>query len=120
MSWQGRPLPACVRAEWSTNLPRAHAGGTRRAFEASLTRLGLNYVDLYPIHQPLGDYYSSWRAMQEINRGGLARAIGVANLLPRPAVDLIGHDKITPGVNQIETHPFHNGPLSGRGAGRIR
>jgi 2,5-diketo-D-gluconate reductase A len=78
----------------------------RRAFEASLKRLGLDYVDLYLIHQPLGDYYSSWRAMQEVNREGLAKAIGVANFYPDRLVDLIAHNDVTPAVNQIETHPF--------------
>jgi 2,5-diketo-D-gluconate reductase A len=78
----------------------------RRAFEASLHRLGLDYVDLYLIHQPLGDYYSAWRAMQEINREGLAEAIGVANFYPDRLVDLVEHNEITPAVNQIETHPF--------------
>jgi 2,5-diketo-D-gluconate reductase A len=78
----------------------------RRAFEASLERLGLDYVDLYLIHQPLGDYYSSWRAMQEINREGLARAIGVSNFYPDRLVDLIDHNDVTPAVDQIETHPF--------------
>jgi 2,5-diketo-D-gluconate reductase A len=79
----------------------------RRAFEASLKRLGLDYVDLYLIHQPLGDYYSSWRAMQEVNnREGLAKAIGVANFYPDRLEDLIDHNEVTPAVNQIETHPF--------------
>jgi 2,5-diketo-D-gluconate reductase A len=78
----------------------------RRAFEASLRRLGLDYVDLYLIHQPLGDYYSSWRAMQEVSREGLAKAIGVANFYPDRLVDLIDHNDVTPAVNQIETHPF--------------
>jgi 2,5-diketo-D-gluconate reductase A len=78
----------------------------RRAFEASLERLGLDYVDLYLIHQPLGDYYSSWRAMQEISREGLATAIGVANFYPDRIVDLIDHNDVTPALNQIETHPF--------------
>jgi 2,5-diketo-D-gluconate reductase A len=78
----------------------------RRAFEASLERLGLDYVDLYLIHQPLGDYYSAWRAMQEISREGLAKAIGVANFHPDRLVDLIAHNDVTPAVNQIETHPF--------------
>jgi 2,5-diketo-D-gluconate reductase A len=78
----------------------------RRAFEASLKRLGLDYVDLYLIHQPLGDYYSSWRAMQEVGREGLAKAIGVANFYPDRLVDLIDHNEVTPAVNQIETHPF--------------
>ena len=82
-------------------------GKARRAFEASLERLGLDYVDLYLIHQPLGDYYRSWREMQEINRAGLAKAIGVSNFYADRLVDLIGHNDIRPAVNQIETHPFN-------------
>src|SRR6476619_2305067 len=78
----------------------------RRAFEASLERLGLDYVDLYLIHQPLGDYYSAWRAMQDINRDGLAKAIGVANFYPDRLIDLVEHNEIVPAVNQIETHPL--------------
>jgi 2,5-diketo-D-gluconate reductase A len=78
----------------------------KRAFEMSLQRLGLDYLDLYLIHQPLGDYYSSWRAMQELHREGLARAIGVSNFYPDRLVDLIDHNEVTPAVNQIETHPF--------------
>jgi len=82
-------------------------GKARRAFEASLKRLGLDYVDLYLIHQPLGDHYRSWREMQELNRAGLAKAIGVSNFYADRLVDLIGHNDITPAVNQIETHPFN-------------
>jgi 2,5-diketo-D-gluconate reductase A len=78
----------------------------KRAFAASLERLGLDYVDLYLIHQPLGDYYGYWRAMQELNRDGVAKAIGVSNFYPDRLVDLIDHNAITPAVNQIETHPF--------------
>jgi 2,5-diketo-D-gluconate reductase A len=78
-----------------------------RGFEASLKRLGLDYVDLYLIHQPLGDYYRSWREMEQINREGLAKAIGVSNFYPDRLVDLIAHNEITPAVNQIETHPFN-------------
>jgi 2,5-diketo-D-gluconate reductase A len=78
----------------------------KRAFETSLQRLGLDYLDLYLIHQPLGDYYSSWRAMQELHREGLAKAIGVSNFYPDRLVDLIDHNEVTPAVNQIETHPF--------------
>ena len=78
----------------------------RRAFENSLGRLGLDYLDLYLIHQPLGDYYGSWRAMSEFNRQGLARAIGVSNFYPDRLVDLIDHNQITPAVDQIECHPF--------------
>lgn len=80
---------------------------TKRSFENSLRRLGLDYLDLYLIHQPLGDYFSEWRAMQQIHRDGGARAIGVSNFHPDRLVDLIDHTEITPAVNQIETHPFH-------------
>jgi 2,5-diketo-D-gluconate reductase A len=80
---------------------------TKRAFDASLQRLGLDHVDLYLIHQPLGDYYSEWRGMQQINRDGLARAIGVSNFHPDRLADLVEHNEVTPAVNQIETHPFH-------------
>jgi 2,5-diketo-D-gluconate reductase A len=85
-----------------------HSGeeATKRAFAGSLERLRLGYVDLYLIHQPLGDYYSSWRAMQELHREGLIRAIGVSNFYPDRLVDLIDHNEITPAVSQIETHPF--------------
>jgi 2,5-diketo-D-gluconate reductase A len=82
-------------------------GKARRAFEASLERLGLDHVDLYLIHQPFGDYYRSWREMQDVNREGLAKAIGVSNFYPDRLVDLIQHNEITPAVNQIETHPFN-------------
>jgi 2,5-diketo-D-gluconate reductase A len=89
---------------WIQKQPGEEAA--KRAFDASLERLGLDYVDLYLIHQPLGDYYSAWRAMQEINREGLAKAIGLANFYPDRLVDLIDHNEVTPAVNQIETHPF--------------
>src|SRR3954447_16355515 len=78
----------------------------RRAFEDSLEKLGLDYLDLYLIHQPFGDYYGSWRAMEKLNGEGLARAIGVSNFYPDRFVDLIEHNEITPAVNQIECHPF--------------
>ena len=80
---------------------------TKRAFDKSLERLGLDYLDLYLIHQPLGDYYSEWRAMQRIHKDGGARAIGVSNFHADRLVDLIDHNEITPAINQIETHPFH-------------
>ena len=79
---------------------------TKAAFEKSLTRLGLDYLDLYLIHQPLGDYYGAWRAMQELYHEGLLRAIGVSNFYPDRLVDLIDHNETTPTVNQIETHPY--------------
>jgi len=78
----------------------------KRLFEESRKRLGLDYVDLYLIHQPFGDYYSSWRAMQDLHREGLIRAVGLANFYPDRLVDLIEHNEIIPAVNQIETHPF--------------
>jgi 2,5-diketo-D-gluconate reductase A len=80
--------------------------GAKRAFEQSLARLGLDYLDLYLIHQPFGDYYSSWRAMQDLCKQGLIKAIGVANFYPDRLVDLVDHNDITPAVNQVETHPF--------------
>ncbi|MFF4345937.1 aldo/keto reductase [Streptomyces sp. NPDC001530] len=80
--------------------------GTKRAFDASLKRLGLDYLDLYLIHQPYGDYYSSWRAMQDLHRQGLIKAIGVSNFYPDRLVDLVENNEITPAVNQVETHPF--------------
>jgi len=93
---------------WIQHAPAGNVlDDTRRAFGNSLERLGLDYLDLYLIHQPLGDYYSEWRAMQEINKEGLARAIGVSNFHPDRLVDLIDHNEIVPAVNQIETHPFH-------------
>jgi 2,5-diketo-D-gluconate reductase A len=78
----------------------------RRAFEASLGKLGLDYLDLYLIHQPFGDYYGSWRAMEKLNQEGLARAVGVSNFYPDRLVDLIEHNQVTPAVAQVETHPF--------------
>jgi 2,5-diketo-D-gluconate reductase A len=78
----------------------------RRAFDRSLQRLGLDHLDLYLIHQPFGDYYGSWRAMQDLHRQGLAKAIGVSNFYPDRLVDLIDHNEVTPAVNQVETHPF--------------
>lgn len=79
---------------------------TKIAFEKSLQRLGLEYLDLYLIHQPFGDVYGSWRAIEELNRDGKARAIGVSNFQPDRIMDLIVHNEVTPAVNQIETHPF--------------
>ena len=79
---------------------------TRRAFDASLRRLGLDYLDLYLIHQPYGDYYGSWRAMRALTEQGVARAVGVSNFHPDRLVDLIDRTGFTPAVNQIETHPY--------------
>lgn len=92
----------------TTKLWVADAGEdkARRAFETSLQRLGLDVLDLYLIHQPFGDVYGSWRAMQDLHRRGLIRAIGVSNFYPDRLVDLIDHNDVVPAVNQIETHPF--------------
>jgi len=81
--------------------------GTKKAFENSLRRLQLDYLDLYPIHQPFGDVYGEWRAMQELYKEGKVRAIGVSNFHPDRLIDLIVHNEIVPAINQIETHPFH-------------
>jgi 2,5-diketo-D-gluconate reductase A len=79
---------------------------TRKAFDTSLAKLQLDYLDLYLIHQPYCDVYGSWRAMEELYREGRVRAIGVSNFHPDRVMDLIVHNEVTPAVNQIETHPF--------------
>ncbi len=79
---------------------------TKKAFEKSLVRLQLDYLDLYLIHQPFGDVYGSWRAMEELYRRGKIRAIGVSNFQMDRLVDLMIHNEVPPAVNQIETHPF--------------
>ncbi|MFC4305325.1 aldo/keto reductase [Cohnella boryungensis] len=77
------------------------------AFSKSLKKLQLDYLDLYLIHQPFGDYYGAWRAMEELYREGKIKSIGVSNFLPDRLMDLIVHNEIVPAVNQIETHPFY-------------
>jgi len=80
---------------------------TKQAFERSLQRLQLEYLDLYLIHQPFGDVYGAWRAMQALYRAGRIRAIGVSNFQPDRLMDLMVHHEVAPAVNQIETHPFN-------------
>jgi 2,5-diketo-D-gluconate reductase A len=80
---------------------------TKKAFEKSIERLQLDYLDLYLIHQPYGDVYGSWRAMEELYRSGRIRAIGVCNFQPDRLMDLIVYNEVVPAVNQIETHPFN-------------
>lgn len=80
---------------------------TLRAFEKSLAKLQLDYLDMYLIHQPYGDIHGSWRAMEELYREGSVRAIGVSNFYPDRVMDLIMHNEVRPVINQIETHPFH-------------
>ena len=79
----------------------------KKAFEASMKRLQLDYLDLYLIHQPFNDYYGAWRAMEELYKEGSIRSIGVSNFMPDRLVDLILHNEITPAVNQVETYPFY-------------
>jgi 2,5-diketo-D-gluconate reductase A len=80
--------------------------GTLAAFDRSLERLQLGYLDLYLIHQPYGDVYGEWRAMEDLYRAGKIRAIGVANFHPDRIMDLMLHNKVTPAINQIEVNPF--------------
>lgn len=80
---------------------------TKKAFQKSLNKLQLDYLDLYLIHQPYNDVYGSWRAMEELYSEGKVRAIGVSNFSPARLMDLITFNKIVPAVNQIETHPFN-------------
>lgn len=86
---------------------------TKAAFYESIENLGLEYLDLYLIHMPYGDYYGSWRAMEELYKEGRIRAIGVSNFLPDRIIDLCNNANVTPAVNQIELHPFYqrNGEL---------
>jgi 2,5-diketo-D-gluconate reductase A len=79
----------------------------KAAFERSMQRLQLEYLDLYLIHQPVGDVYGSWRAMEQLYREGRIRAIGVSNFQPDRIMDLILHNQVVPAVNQIECHPFN-------------
>jgi 2,5-diketo-D-gluconate reductase A len=81
--------------------------GAKQAFETSLQKLGLDYLDLYLIHQPFGDVHGAWRAMEELYKEGRIKAIGVSNFQPDRLIDLIIHNEVVPAVNQVETHPFH-------------
>lgn len=80
---------------------------TKKSFEKTLENLQTDYLDLYLIHMPYGDYYGSWRAMEELYEEGKIKAIGVCNFEQDRLVDLIQNNKITPAINQMETHPFH-------------
>jgi diketogulonate reductase-like aldo/keto reductase len=80
--------------------------GTLLAFEQSMQKLGLDYLDLYLIHQPYGDVFGAWRAMEKLYKEGRIRAIGISNFQPDRVVDLMVHTEIVPAVNQVETHPF--------------
>lgn len=78
----------------------------KKAFETSLEKLGLDYLDLYLIHQPMGDYYGAWRAMEELYKEGKVRAIGVCNFYPAVLADFCETVDVIPAVNQVELHPF--------------
>jgi diketogulonate reductase-like aldo/keto reductase len=80
--------------------------GTLEAFEQSMQKLGLDYLDLYLIHQPYGDVFGAWRAMEKLYKEGRIRAIGISNFHPDRVMDLMVHTEIVPAVNQVETHPF--------------
>jgi 2,5-diketo-D-gluconate reductase A len=80
---------------------------TKEAFEKSLNKLQINYLDLYLIHQPFGDIHGSWRAMEELYREGKIKAIGVSNFQPDRVMDLITFNEVVPAINQVETHPFN-------------
>lgn len=82
----------------------------KRAFETSLSKLGLDYLDLYLIHQPMGDYYGAWRAMEELYKQGVVRAIGVCNFYPHILADFCETVEVIPAVNQVELHPFFAQP----------
>ena len=79
---------------------------TKKAFETSLSNLQLDYLDLYLIHRPFGDYYGAWRAMEELYEAGKIRAIGLSNFGSDRLVDLVMNNKVVPAVNQVECHPF--------------
>lgn len=83
---------------------------TKRAFETSLNKLGLDYLDLYLIHRPRGDVKGSWRAMEELYKAGKIRAIGVSNFEPKQLIDLMVDSNVKPAVNQIETHAYFQQP----------
>ena len=84
--------------------------GARKAFEASLQKLGLEYLYLYLLHQPMGDYYGAYRAMEELYKEGRIRAIGVCNFYPHVLADFCETVEVIPAVNQIELHPFFQQP----------
>lgn len=84
-----------------------------RAFDASMKRLGLDYLDLYLLHKPYGNYYAAWRVLERLYKEGRIRAIGVTSFSDDRLQDLFLHNEIRPAVNQIETHPFRQQQASG-------
>ena len=102
------------RDEWfvTTKLWVQDAGydGTLKAFDSSLKQLGLDYIDLYLLHQPMGDYIGAYRAMEEAYKAGKLRAIGVCNCYPHVLADICDTVEVKPAVNQVELHPFFQQP----------
>jgi 2,5-diketo-D-gluconate reductase A len=88
-------------------VPDVNYEGAKKAFQQSLDNLGLDYIDLYLIHQPYNDVFGAWRAMEELYEAGKVKAIGVSNFTTAKITDFILNNKIKPMVNQIETHPFN-------------
>ena len=80
--------------------------GAKKAFENSLKKLGLEYLDLYLLHQPMGNYYGAWKALEELYKEGRIRAIGVCNFYPHVLADLCETVEVLPMVDQVELHPF--------------
>ncbi len=80
--------------------------GAKEGFQRSLDNLGLDYIDMYLLHQSMGDYYGAWRALEELYEEGKIRAIGVCNFFPERLMDFCLNQKVTPAVNQVELHPF--------------
>ena len=89
---------------WVSNVSYEKA---KKAFEKSLKNLGLDYLDLYLIHQPYGDVHGAWHAMEDLYKEGKIRAIGISNFQPDRVMDMIVFNEVVPAVNQIETHPFN-------------
>ena len=91
-------------------VPDSSYDGAKRAFETSLKKLGLEYLDLYLLHQPMGDYIGAYRALEELYKEGVIRAIGVCNCYPHVLADICETVEVTPAVNQVELHPFFQQP----------
>lgn len=85
----------------------AAEGKARAGFDRSLSRLGVDYVDAFLLHQPYGDVYGAWRDLTKLQQEGRTRAIGVCNFQPDVLMDLSIHNEITPALNQVEVHPHH-------------
>lgn len=96
---------------WITNAGEKRAAAS---IDDSLAKLGSDYIDLLLIHQPFGDYYGSWRAMEAAYKAGKVRAIGLANFLPDRFIDLAHFAEIKPAVNQLETHVFQQQKTIGK------